>query len=70
MAEENTTTPTKTRSIGISIGMTEGIYLVGLGLLAAGVGLQFGLPAALITAGMVLLFTAFRNDAEREQGTS
>ncbi len=49
----------------ISIGVSEWIYLLGVFGLGAGVALQFGAAWALIVVGVVLLFTAFRNDAQR-----
>lgn len=69
MQEETQPTETNSRSFGISIGVTESIYLLGLILLATGISLTFDVPKALIVSGVVLLITAFRNAAEREKGT-
>jgi hypothetical protein len=57
------------RSLGISLGVTEVMYLLGLLSLATGISLTFGPAWALIAVGAVLLVTAFRNAAEREKGT-
>lgn len=68
MPEATSQTKTHSRSFGISIGVTESIYLLGLAFLATGISLAFDIPKALIVVGVVLIYTAFRNAAEREKG--
>lgn len=68
MPEATPKTKTSSRSFGISIGVTEAIYLLGLAFLALGISLAFDVPKALIVIGSVMIFTAFRNAAEREKG--
>ncbi len=70
MPEDKTQTNKISRTFGVSIGVTERIYILGLVFLATGISLVVNVPWALIAIGMVLLITAFRNAAEREKGTS
>jgi len=59
---------TVSRPLGISLGVTEVIYLLGLTSLAAGISLTFGTAWALIAVGAILLFTAFSNASQRSKG--
>lgn len=66
---ETTLKPKKnSRSFALGIGVTEVIYLLGLVFLAAGMYLAFSIAWALIAVGAILLFTAFKNAAERDKG--
>jgi hypothetical protein len=49
------------RSLGIALGVTEYIFILGLLLLASGIYLSFGLGPALISTGCVLIFAGFYN---------
>jgi hypothetical protein len=54
--------PEPARSLGIiALGVTEYLFLLGVVLLAAGLWLVFGFPAALIGVGAVLIGAAFYN---------
>ena len=69
MPDQTPKTNKVSRSLGIALGVTETIYLLGLGLLAAGISLAYSIAWALIAVGIVLLFTAFKNADERGKGT-
>lgn len=69
MPETTPKTTKRSRSFAIGVGVTEVIYLLGLIMLAAGISLAFSIAWALITVGGILLFTAFKNAAERDKGT-
>ena len=49
------------RSLGIALGVTEILFLAGLGLLATGVSLAYSVPHALMICGALLVFSAFYN---------
>lgn len=70
MPEATPKTKTSSRSFGISIGVTEAIYLLGLAFLALGISLAFDVPKALIVVGCVLIVTAFYNAKEDDKGKS
>lgn len=58
MPPEATSTPNKiSRSLGIALGVTEIMYLLGLAMLATGISLSYGIAWALIVVGAVLLIT-------------
>lgn len=61
MPEESLIHPNRSRSLGIALGATEVIYLLGLVLLATGSALVFGFEIALMVAGGVMILTAFYN---------
>lgn len=46
------------------------MFLLGLSSVFAGIWLLFGFGWSLVAFGVVLLFAAFKNSAEREKGTS
>lgn len=54
---------TLTSLFGDRLGVTEWFYILGLLLLAVGLGYQFGWPWSLVVAGGILLATAFYNDS-------
>lgn len=54
------------RSLGISLGVTEVIYLLGLTCLATGLSLAIGIEWALIVVGLFLVRTAENNARERK----
>lgn len=56
------------RSLGISLDVTEVIHLLGLLCLAVGISLAVSLPWALIVVGLFLVRTAENNARERDQG--
>lgn len=60
--------PTRSRSLGISLGVTEWIYLLGLLCLAAGISLAVGIEWALTVVGLLMIRTAENNARERKQG--
>lgn len=70
MPEETPQTKSNSRSFGISIGVTESIYLLGLLFLAIGVSLKFDPPTALIIVGVVLLLAAKHNAADDDKGSA
>ena len=70
MPEETPQTKTVSRSFGISIGVTETIYLLGLLFLATGICLALDVPTALIVVGVILIFTALRNASDDDKGNS
>lgn len=49
------------RSLGIALGVTEYLFIVGIFLLATGCVLVFGFGVALMVIGSVILATAFYN---------
>ena len=49
------------RSLGIALGVTEILFLAGLGLLATGVSLAYSPAHALIVCGVLLVIAAFYN---------
>ncbi len=65
MPEQTPKTNTVSRSLRISLGVTETIHLLGLVLLATGICLAVGLPWALIVTGLILIRTAEINARER-----
>ena len=66
---ETTPQPTKhSRSLGISLGVTEVIYLLGLAFLTPGICLLFGIAWSLIGFGGALLGTAFYIDHSLDKG--
>ena len=54
------------RSLGLSLGVTEAIYILGLAVLAAGISLAVGYEYALIVVGLLLIRTAELNDKMRQ----
>lgn len=52
-------TSNTTRSLGIALGVTELLFLIGITLLATGTALVFGFGYGLIVTGAVLVITAF-----------
>ncbi len=52
----------------IVLGPTEIIFLFGFFSFTTGIALKFGLAWGLISAGSILLVTAFRNATERDRG--
>jgi len=56
---ENNKNPS--RSLGIALGVTEFLFLVGLVLLTTGVSLAFSIAHALWVCGAVLIVAAFYN---------
>jgi hypothetical protein len=63
--EKTPQTPTHSRSLGISLGVTEVIHLLGLLLLATGISLVVGIEWALIVVGLFMIRTAENNATER-----
>lgn len=55
---------THKRSLGIALGVTEFLFLVGLVLLATGVSLEFSIPYGLMAGGVVMIVAAFYNAAQ------
>lgn len=57
--EETLENPNSARPLGIVLGATEFIFLLGLILLATGCGLVFGVEMAVLVVGSVLVVTAW-----------
>ena len=55
------------RPLGIALGVTEVIHLLGLTCLAAGISLAVGIEWALIAVGLFLIRTAESNARERNK---
>jgi len=53
------------RPLGVSLGVTEVIHLLGLLALATGISLAISIPYALIVVGLFLIRTAENNAKER-----
>jgi cytochrome c biogenesis protein CcdA len=61
MPEETLKKPIRSRSLGISLGVTEIFFLLGLLTLAAGSYLAFSWAGALISTGVCFVVTAWVN---------
>ena len=68
MPEQPLPQPKTSRSLGLSLGVTEWIYLLGLLCLAAGISLAVGIEWALTVVGLLMIRTAENNARERKQG--
>lgn len=68
MPGETPKTNTVSRSLGVALGVTEIMYLLGLLSLASGISLQFGIAWALIVTGAALSATSIYNDLTRDKG--
>lgn len=68
MPEQTPKTNIVSRPLGITLGVTEVIHLLGLVLLATGISLAVGISWALIVVGLMLIRTAENNAREREKG--
>jgi cytochrome c biogenesis protein CcdA len=59
--EESLEHPKHSRSLGIALGVTEYLFILGLLTLATGISLVFGGEWAAIVIGAVMIVTAFYN---------
>jgi hypothetical protein len=66
MPEQTPKTNIVSRTLGISLGVTEWIFLLGLVLLATGMSLAIGIDWALMVVGLFLIRTAENNARERQ----